>query len=116
MGSGCHVDEIVLLVRSERIRPREVVQGAVDLLEIPRVIQGERVETHLGFGRDRAEICDHLVGEPAELRLGQEFESSDEQVFLAAERDAWAPLGPAVRTATVEGAAEDADRDVLRHR
>jgi len=116
MGSGCHVDEIVLLVRAERIRAREVVKSAVDLLEIPRVVQSQRVETDLGLGRDRAEIGDDLVGEAAELCLRQELESPDEQVFLAAERDAWSPLAPAVRTATVEGAAEDADRDVLRHR
>ena len=39
VGAGRHVDEVVLLVRSERIRPSEVVQGAVDLLEIPGIAQ-----------------------------------------------------------------------------
>lgn len=106
-----HVDEIALLVGPERIDAGEVVQGAVDFLEVPRVLEGEVVHADVRLGRHASDVGDHLVGEAPEPCLAQQLEAPDPQVFVTAQIDGGTPLAPAVRPPAVQSAAENTDDD-----
>ena len=69
VGSGGDVNQVLLVFGVEFISASEFVEGAVDLFEVPRVINLQVGRSHLGFGRDGGDVFDETGGEPGELGL-----------------------------------------------
>ena len=106
------VDVPVALLAVEAPRQRVVVELAVHLLEIPRVVELHDLRNHLRVRRRRLDVADHAVGQPLELRLVEEVELVEVQVVLHRERHVGAPGVPAVlatRPVRVEDRAEKGD-------
>jgi len=60
VGAGRDVDPVFLVLGIEGIVPGEIEQCAVDLLEVPRVVQLDHARHHLGFWRHRPHIPGNL--------------------------------------------------------
>ena len=59
--AGRDVDEVVLASGVERVRAGEVVERAVDLLEVPRVGRFVDDQPHLGLRRTRDDVVAHRL-------------------------------------------------------
>jgi len=109
------MDQVVLTVRLERIRVREVKENVEDFLEIPRSRHSNPVRAHNGLRRERADVrlqrADQTVRAPAE----QQLEAVYHQVLLRADVDGRAPSIPsAVVEPRVQLGAHESDDYVLR--
>ena len=93
----------------EGIGAREVVQSAVDLLEVPGVGDRSGASTTLVSGD--TEAMSPAPASPALLPAGvQRLQASDDEVLVLADRDGGPPLFPAAAAAAaVELGAEKAD-------
>ena len=99
--AGRDVDEVVLVVGVERIGAREVVQAAVDLLEVPRIVAGSdrRRGAPSVSGETRRMSSRTVSASAVNSRRVQQLEAIDEQVLVLAERDRRAPVLPALAAA-----------------
>ena len=86
VGSRGDVNQVVLVVRIEGDGAREVVERAVDLLEIPGIIEVEAVQPHLGLGRDCGNVLLHRLGQGGVLFLEEDLEAIDQQLVVLADR------------------------------
>jgi hypothetical protein len=84
MRAGCDVDQVILLISFERIPNGEIVQGAIDALEIPGVIEMRFPDADFCFGTDRGNVLTDELAKLAEFRLEQKFEAIDQQIFVLA--------------------------------
>ena len=82
------MDEIVLALGVEGVAAREVVQGAVDLLEVPRVA---RIARDAGCtsvsGETEAMSARTCFGQVHVRPRVQQLEAVDDQVLVLADRD-----------------------------
>ena len=112
------MEEILLPIGVERIRPGEVVQDAVNLLEVPGIAERHLVHAHRRLRRHRGDVGTHLGRQCLRLGLAQELEPVDQQVFVLAEGNGRPPARPAFRAgarAAIERGSEQSDGYVLRH-
>lgn len=98
VGTGGDVDQVVLMVGVEGVGGGKVVQRAVDLFEIPGVVQWHGVQAHLGSRRDLLDVGAYPLGEAdvTGVDVVDQLQAIDLQVVLLAQADAGAPVIPAV--------------------
>ena len=117
VGARREVHDVVFRVDVERVGANEVVQPTVDLFEIPRVIEVDGVQMDLGLRGDECDVADDGIGERARLRLVDELEAIDEQVFVPTQIDGRTPRGPAIGPGgAIAIHAEDGKGDRAAHR
>ncbi len=117
MGARGDVDQVVLGVGVECVAPGEVVQHAVDLLEIPGIAQRDLDAAHLGFRRDGGDVVPQALEQATAARVVQQFQPVDDQVFLLAQSDGRAPALPALvaLAGIVQHGADKADGHGFLH-
>ncbi len=117
MGAGGDVDQIILGLRIERKGTREIEQLAVDLLEIPRIVELDQMRLDRRLGRDRSDILGHISGEPRMHLSMKQHQPIDPQILVHRQADGRPPLVPARRPelARIERRAEEADHDGGSH-
>lgn len=119
MGPGGDMHQVVLALGVKGVDADEIVQGAIDLLEVPGVAQFHLLQADLGMRRHRGDVGANPLGqaEVAGVVAVDQFEAVDQQVRLLAQADARPPLLPARRALaeTVEGGADEADGDRAFH-
>ena len=84
MRAGGDVDEVVFLFRVEGVAAGEVMEGGVDLLEIPGVLELYGMGVDGGMGGDRGNVGGELLRQFGELPGAEEFEAVDGEVGMAA--------------------------------
>ena len=106
--------EVVLRVGVERVSAREVVERAVDLLEVPRVAERDERRADEGLGRYVRDVASHDAREVFELLLVQQLEPVDDERLVLEQRDCGAPpLPPRTGNARIERGAEETKSDEL---
>ena len=106
------VDVPVALLTVETPRERVVVELAVDLLEVPRVIEVHRLHRDDRVRRRCLDVADHAFRQPPELCLIEQMELVEVQRVLHREGDVRTPGVPAVlaaRPVRIERRAEKGD-------
>ncbi len=86
--------QVVLELGVEGVGADEIVQGAIDLLEVPGVAQFHLLQADLGMRRHRGDVGANPLGqaEVAGVVAVDQFEAVDQQVRLLAQADARPPL------------------------
>lgn len=110
---GRDVHEVLLGIHVEWIVARELVQGGVDLREVPRIGNVERVQDDLRFRRHGSDVARHRGRESVRVRRMQEFEPVDDEVLLLAKRHRGTPALPPRQSLArgVHGDSEHSDGD-----
>ena len=94
--SGGDVDVPVALLAVEPPRERVVVELAVDLAEVPRIVELHDLGDDHRVRRGRPDVANHAVRQTLELRLVEQVELVEVQVLLHRERHVRPPGVPAV--------------------
>ena len=97
MRAGGDVNQVLLLLRIEGIRPGKIVERAIHRFEVPRLVEFHPAEDDLGFGRHTADVVLNRVGQRLKFPRIQEIEPGDKQVLMLAETDRGTPQIPALR-------------------
>src|SRR5262249_35003639 len=106
------VDEVILGVGIKRVRPGEIVQAGVHLLEVPRIDSRIDDQPHFGFRRDVANVVADGFRQTGEGARVQQFEAVDEQILVLTDRNAGTPAFPAPSPGSpVDRGAEKAQHD-----
>jgi len=114
--AGGDVDQVVLALRVEGVGTSELVQRAVDLLEVPGVAKVDGVETDLGLRRHGAQVGGDGSRERRMRGRVEELEAVDEEALLLAEADTRAPAVPAPGTrARVQDRTQEPEYDRRLH-
>ena len=95
MGAGRDVDQHIFGIGVQRQPARKVQQLAVDLLEIPRVLEVDDMPLDLCFGRDGGNVIPDIVGQTAVHGPMDHHEAIHPQVFVHAQAHRGPPLHPA---------------------
>jgi hypothetical protein len=84
--AGRDVNQVALVLDVEGIVACELVQRAVDLLEIPRVARIAQVQVDLRLRRDGTDVVAQLLGELRVRPRVQQLEAVDDQFLVLADR------------------------------
>jgi hypothetical protein len=108
------VEQVLLALGIERIAAGEVLEDAVDLLEVPGVPYLDLMQPDLGLGRHRDQIFADGLRQRDVAALVKELEPVDQQIVVLADGYARPPRLPARRTfAAVQAHAEEAEHDTM---
>jgi hypothetical protein len=105
------MDEIVLRLRVEGKALRKIKEASVDLLEIPGIVELDKMGLDAGLRRYGGNVRDHEAREIGMLGTVQKHEAVDPEVLMHAQADSRPPFVPArgIALAAVQRAAQKSD-------
>src|SRR4051812_23885539 len=89
------VNQVVLAAHIERIRAREVVERAVDGLEVPRVLELDVMTNHVRLRGSLRDVGADDVRDRVALPTVEQLEPIDEEILVLGQRDGRTPVIPA---------------------
>ena len=92
-----NMKEVILTVCVETVEIGKIEQGLVDLFQIPRIVDVNLVQNHLGIRRDQRDIGFDLLCDSHVRRRANELEPVHLEIILAAQIHRGPPPGPALR-------------------
>ncbi|MNH01427.1 hypothetical protein D3C79_606470 [compost metagenome] len=115
VGAGGDVDQVVLVLGIERVGAGKIVQGTIDLLEVPGIAQDHGLQAHLGVWRDALDVVTYALGQAQIAGAGavDQLQAIDRGLRLLAQADGRAPALPArgAFAVAIKGGAEKTDGD-----
>ena len=112
--AGGDVHPVLLVLQIERVTACPVVQRAIHLAKVPRVLHVGLHQAHLRLWRHVGDVGQQHVGERCIARRVEQLQAVDDPVFMLDERHRGPPLAPApCALPGVELRAHETDDDVL---
>ena len=90
------VDQVLVVFGFKGVRAHEIVKCRIDLLQVPGILEGKRMEIDPGFRGDCGNIFNDLLGEGFIPWFDQKVELIDKQVFVLTKGNRRPPSVPSL--------------------